>query len=370
MKSYICAIGTANPPYKIPQMQVADFMAQALQFGEQETRKLKALYRVSGINQRYSVLEDYTKTNGLFSFFPNTPDLEPFPTVQQRMQVYREHALALSEQAIRSCLNNTAVSLPQITHLITVSCTGMYAPGLDIELVEKLGLTPHVQRTAVNFMGCYAAFNAIKLADAICKSDPKAKVMLVCTEICTIHFQKSPEHDHLVSNALFGDGAAAVLMQGQPGTALSFELQSFHCDLAPAGKRDMAWHIGDTGFEMTLSSYVPDLIKKGIKDLTDRLLLGLKTTIDEIKLFAIHPGGRRILEVIEQELGMTRDQNRFAYQVLKEFGNMSSATVLFVLKELMDSLSPEEKDEPVLSFAFGPGLTLESMLLKVHYAKV
>ncbi len=369
MKSYICAIGTANPPHKIPQMQIADFMAAALQFDEPATRKLKALYRVSGIGQRYSVLQDYTRQNGDFTFYPNTPTLEPFPTVQMRMNEYRKYALELSERAIRSCLTQAAkVSLPDITHLITVSCTGMYAPGLDIELVERLGLSTSVQRTAVNFMGCYAAFNAIKLADALCKSDPLAKVMLVCTEICTIHFQKDAAQDHLVSNALFGDGAAAVLMQSQPNDEVSLELQSFHCDLAPAGTREMAWHIGDTGFEMTLSSYVPDLIKKGIKELTDRLLHGLKTTVSEINLFAIHPGGRRILEVIEQELGMTRDDNRFAYQVLRDFGNMSSATVLFVLKELMDSLTAKEQDAPVLSFAFGPGLTLESMLLKVHYA--
>jgi predicted naringenin-chalcone synthase len=370
MKSYICGIGTANPPNKIPQMQVADFMATALQMDEQDTRKLKALYRMSGIGQRYSVLEDFTRQNGDYTFFPNTQDLEPFPTVQQRMDVYRKHALDLSEQAVRNCLEQLSnVALPDLTHLITVSCTGMYAPGLDIELVERLELNSCVQRTAVNFMGCYAAFNAIKLADAICKADPSARVMLVCTEICTIHFQKHPEQDHLVSNALFGDGAAAVLMQGQPCQEVSLELQSFHCDLAPAGKRDMAWHIGDTGFEMTLSSYVPDLIKNGIKQLTERLLQGLRTTVSEIKLFAIHPGGRRILEVIEQELGMTRDDNRFAYRVLHEFGNMSSATVLFVLKDLMASLTAQQKNEPVLSFAFGPGLTLESMLLKVHYAE-
>ena len=344
-------------------------MAEALQFDTQQTRKLKALYRVSGIGQRYSVLEDYTRRNGEFTFYPNSPNLEPFPTVQQRMDLYRKHAVNLSEEAIRNCLAHTpSITLAGLTHLITVSCTGMYAPGLDIELVERLELSPCVQRTAVNFMGCYAAFNAIKLADAICKADPKAKVMLVCTEICTIHFQKYTEQDHLVSNALFGDGAAAVLMQGEPCQEVSLELQSFHCDLAPAGKREMAWHIGDTGFEMTLSSYVPDLIKKGIKQLTERLLQGLKTTASEIKLFAIHPGGRRILEVIEQELGMSRDDNRFAYQVLRDFGNMSSATVLFVLKALMDSLTAKEQDEPVLSFAFGPGLTLESMLLKVHYA--
>lgn len=371
MKSYICAIGTANPAYKIPQMQIADFMATALQFDEQQTRKLKALYRVSGIGQRYSVLEDYQLANGNFSFFPNTPDLEPFPAVQKRMDLYKKHAVALSEQAIANCLNKMpGIEISSITHLITVSCTGMYAPGLDIELVEKLGLNSTVQRTAVNFMGCYAAFNAIKLADAICKSTPDAKILLVCTEICTIHFQKYTEQDHLVSNALFGDGAAAVLMQGQPDGEFSLELESFHCELAPAGKQEMAWHIGDTGFEMTLSSYVPDLIKSGIRKLTDNLLQGLKTQLAEIKLFAIHPGGRRILEVIEQELGMTREDNRYAYQVLRDYGNMSSATVLFVLKELMENLTYKEQHEPVLSFAFGPGLTLESMLLKVHYAGV
>ncbi|MCC9166472.1 type III polyketide synthase [Pontibacter harenae] len=370
MKSYICAIGTANPPYKIPQMQVAEFMADALQFDEQQTRKLKALYRVSGIGQRYSVLEDYTRPNGEFEFYPNTPTLEPFPTVQQRMGLYQKHAVDLSETAINNCLLQNPDTKPaDLTHLITVSCTGMYAPGLDIELVERLQLNSTIQRTAVNFMGCYAAFNAIKLADTICRADESAKVMVVCTEICTIHFQKYTEQDHLVSNALFGDGSAAVLIQGQPCQEVNLELQSFHCDLAPAGKQEMAWHIGDTGFEMTLSSYVPDLIKEGIGQLTDRLLKGLETNLSEIKYFAIHPGGRRILEVIEQELNLTHDDNRFAYKVLREFGNMSSATVLYVLKALMSSLTKEDKDEPVLSFAFGPGLTLESMLLKVHYAK-
>ncbi|GAB3528689.1 type III polyketide synthase [Pontibacter brevis] len=350
-------------------MQIADFMSAALQFDEENTRKLKALYRVSGIGQRYTVLEDYTRRNGEFTFFPNTPTLEPFPTVQQRMELYRQHAAGLSEEAIRNCLKQApGVSTDEITHLITVSCTGMYAPGLGIELVERLGLRPSVQRTAVNFMGCYAAFNALKLADALCKADPKAKVMIVCTEICTIHFQKYTEQDHLVSNALFGDGSAAVLVQAQPNEQVSLELQSFHCHLAPAGKAEMAWHIGDTGFEMTLSSYVPALIKEGIKELTDQLLKNLKTKLSHIGLFAIHPGGRRILEVIEQELSMSRDDNRYAYQVLRDFGNMSSATVLFVLKALMESLTPDKKDEPVLSFAFGPGLTLESMLLKVHYA--
>lgn len=366
MNSFLCAIGTANPSLQIPQMQIAGFMADALGFDVTDTRKLQALYRVSGIEQRYTVLEDYTKTNGDFTFFPNTPDLEPFPTVKPRMDLYRQHALQLSIDAINDCLGQIPeVTLSAITHLITVSCTGMYAPGLDIDILEELHLSPSIQRTAINFMGCYAAFNGLKVADAFCQANPKAKVLVVCTEICTIHFQKSKETDHLISNALFGDGAAAVLVQAKPTENICFQIDSFHCDLVPAGKKEMAWHISDFGFEMTLSSYVPDMIQQGIRQLTTNLLQNLPVSLEDIKLFAIHPGGRKILECIEKELGLVKNDNRFAYEILRNFGNMSSATVLFVLKALQESLTPEQESEPVLSFAFGPGLTLESMLLKV-----
>jgi len=368
MNSYICAIGTANPPLRIPQMQIAGFMAEALGFNATDTRKLQALYRVSGIEHRYTVLEDYTKANGDYTFYPNTPDLEPFPTVKSRMALYKEHALALSVTAINDCLSQIPeVTLSSITHLITVSCTGMYAPGLDIEILEELHLPGTIRRTAINFMGCYAAFNGLKAADAFCQANPQARVLVVCTEICTIHFQKYRETDHLISNALFGDGAAAVLIQAQPTESVNLSLESFHCDLVPSGKKEMAWHISDFGFEMTLSSYVPDMIKKGIRQLTDNLLQHLPVSFQDIQLFAIHPGGRKILECIEHELGLTKSHNRFSYDILRHFGNMSSATVLFVLKSLMESLSPEQDGDPILSFAFGPGLTLESMLLKVHY---
>lgn len=369
MSSYICAIGTSNPPYRLAQMQIADFMAEALQFDGRDTRKLKALYHKSGIDYRYTVIDDYGKENGDFSFFPNTPGLEPFPTIKPRMALYRQNALELSVTAIQDCLQQVPDTKPEVfTHLITVSCTGMYAPGLDIELIEALGLSTQIQRTAVNFMGCYAAFNAIKLADAICKADSKAQVMIVGIEICTIHFQKRSETDHLVSNAIFGDGAAAVLIKGQsqPGQA-SLSLESFQCEVVPAGVKEMAWHIADLGFEMTLSSYVPEMIKSGIRQLAESLLRQLNMRLEEVRFFAIHPGGRKILEVIEQELGLSQNDNRFAYQVLRQYGNMSSVTVLFVLKELLQAMHPGDDGEHVLSFAFGPGLTLESMLLKVHY---
>ncbi|HEX8350408.1 MAG TPA: type III polyketide synthase [Hymenobacter sp.] len=367
MTTYLCAIGTATPPNLIPQPQIADFMASAMQLDAPSTRKLQALYRVSGIGQRYSVLPDYGLQNGEFTFFPNTPDLEPFPTVGQRMSVYRTHALPLSVAAAEDCLRQMPdVAKEAITHLITVSCTGMYAPGLDIELVATLGLSTAIKRTCVNFMGCYAAFNALKLADAFCRADADACVLIVCTELCTIHFQKNNEEDHLVSNALFGDGSAAAIVRGRPANQHpSLALTAFHCEIEPDGHTDMAWHINDFGFEMTLSSYVPRMIQRGIRQLTENLLRNLPVELKDIRAFAIHPGGRKILETIEQELGLTTKDNRFAYNVLREYGNMSSATVLFVLRELLQTLTSANSGEPVLSFAFGPGLTLEAMLLTV-----
>jgi len=366
MKSYLCAIGTANPEHKIAQMQIAGFMADALQFDAADTRKLAALYRVSGIESRHTVLSDYDQKNGDFSFFPNTPGLEPFPAVAPRMAAYREHALPLSVKAAEACFAQLPAFNPQeVTHLITVSCTGMYAPGLDIELIEALDLLPTTERTAINFMGCYAAFNALKVANTICKAHSEANVLVVCTELCTLHFHTSAEHDHLVSNALFAAGAAAVLVSGTPHPGFNLEMEAFHCELMSGGKKDMAWHIGNSGFEMTLSAYIPELIRQGIKKLTDNLLKRLNLDLEAINWFAIHPGGRKILEAIELELGLTKEDNRFAYAVLREFGNMSSVTVLFVLQKLLAALQPENHDERILSFAFGPGLTMESMLLKI-----
>ena len=194
-------------------------------------------------------------------------------------------------------------------------------------------------------------------------------MLIVSVELCTLHFQKSPEEDHLISNALFGDGAAAALVLAEPlpNEAPSLALQAFHCGLEPDGLDDMAWHINDFGFEMTLSSYVPKLIQRGIRRLTDGLLASLPVQLADIRHFAIHPGGRKILETIETELGLTRDDNRHAYRVLRDYGNMSSATVLFVLRDVLAAATLADNGAPVLSFAFGPGLTMEAMLLEISF---
>ncbi len=334
-----------------------------------DATRLQALYRATGIKNRYSVLKDYGTTPEDYSFFPKNSRLDPFPSIGPRMVAFQKEALPLCLKAVEDLETNTRLRSSwksEITHLVTVSCTGMYAPGLDLDLLKELGLSGEVQRTAINFMGCYAAFNAMKVADHICRSHPSANVLVVCVELCTLHFQNKASQDNLLANALFADGAAAMLISSEKGAGMNLSLANFHCGVEQSGEGDMAWKIGDFGFEMRLTSYVPDIIKSGINTLTKGLLKRHGGSIDKIDYFAIHPGGKRILEAIEEALNIDKMENWAAYDVLKTYGNMSSATVLFVLKRLMQSLTSEDHGKKILSFAFGPGLTLESMLLQIN----
>ncbi|WP_041951965.1 type III polyketide synthase [Spirosoma spitsbergense] len=372
--SFINAIGTAVPEHEHAQTQLAHFMANALQLDEPAQRRMGALYRQTKISRRYSVLPDYSQTNGEFTFYPNTPDLEPFPSVGQRMEVYKREAMPLALRAVRDCLANyPAFAVRSVTHLIVVSCTGFYAPGPDIDLVEALGLPGTTQRLLIGFMGCYGAFNGLKAADAIVRADPQANVLVVCIELCTIHFQKSNEVSNWLANALFSDGAAAVLVQGQAHPDQSFRLQSFQCDLLPDGRDEMAWTIGNQGFDMVLSQQVPDVIRHHIGHVLHRILNQNGLAVADIDYFALHPGGRRILDLIETEFAIDRTKTHHAYDVLDQYGNMSSASVLFVLKAIWNELAeatacatgpmPDGFTQTIAGIAFGPGLTLESMLL-------
>jgi prepilin-type processing-associated H-X9-DG protein len=363
--SYITAISIANPTHRFPQPSIAEFMLKAMQFKNGESRKLKAVFRASGISYRHSVLEDYGRTEN-FDFYPQSNN-DAFPSTSSRLDIFRAHALPLSVNAAQGVFaKSNHITPDSITHLIVVCCTGMYAPGLDIELVKALNLKTTVHRTAINFMGCYAAFNALKIADSFCRGEKGAKVLIVCTELCSLHFQREATDDNLLANALFADGSAAVLVEGETTSKLQLAITAFHSDLVPDGNNDMAWTIGDLGFEMRLSAYVPDIIRRSISHLTKVLLDKIPKKFSDIKFFAIHPGGKKILEVIEQELNISKKQNSAAYKVLENYGNMSSPTILFVLNELVNILTPEDLDEHILSFAFGPGLTMESMVLKIN----
>ena len=323
-----------------------------------DSRKLRFLYQQSGIRSRYSVVPDYSRPVSEWKFYPQSENLEPFPSLEQRMAVFNRYAPQLSVDAIRNCLELHPE--PGITHLITVSCTGMSAPGLDLQVAELLDLPKNIFRTSVNFMGCYAAIHALKMADAFCTSDPHAKVMVVCTELCTLHFQREPTMDNIASSLLFSDGAAACLVtNGGEG----LELRHFYSEVVPKGKRDMAWELSSSGFLMTLSGYVPDLIEEDFHSVVQRSLQHGALHREDITDWCIHPGGKRILQAIQKSMGLPEGSLRQSYDVLHDYGNMSSATILFVLKKMMHQ---KTRKKNIFGAAFGPGLTVETFTASMN----
>jgi predicted naringenin-chalcone synthase len=358
--SKIISIGTAVPAFRHPQQEILPFMQRIYALGEVDKRKLKFLYQQCGIETRYSVIPDYTRAIGEWVFYPPTENLEPFPSLEQRMQWYRRHAAPLSRKAIHRCLEGK-LDAQEVTHLITVSCTGMSAPGLDLELVESLGMSRTVFRSSVNFMGCYAAVHALKLADALCSAQPGSRVLIVCTELCTLHFQQEPTGDNMMSSLLFSDGSAATLVvsDDQPGRGL--RLNGFYSEIEFQGKKDMTWDLSSTGFRMTLTSYIPDLIEADFAGLVNHALEKNNVRQDHISHWCVHPGGRKILDSIYKSLAFTNGHLKDSYDILKEYGNMSSPTILFVLQRIMDKLDYNQPN-CIFGAAFGPGLTMETFI--------
>lgn len=358
--SYITNIATAVPDYGYDQNVLMQFYSNATS-DESAKRKIKILAAKSGISTRYSVLEDYGLSPDEFTFFPKNKELLPTPTLSQRMAIFKKEALKLSLKAIYN-LPNFETEKEAITHIITVTCTGLFAPGLDIELIHALELPPTTHRSSVNFLGCNAAIIALKQADDICNSHENAKVLVVCTELCTLHFQTNYTDDYLLSNLLFADGSAAVLVSSAPKKgplSKNIKITGFNSFCIPDSHNEMAWQLSETGFIMNLTSYVADLIKANIKQMLDNL--GVDK--EEIDYWAVHPGGKKIVENFITAMGLTATDLAASYKVLNNYGNMSSPTVLFVLKHILDNIEPNQSDKKIFAAAFGPGLTVETMQL-------
>jgi predicted naringenin-chalcone synthase/4-hydroxybenzoate polyprenyltransferase len=354
--SYLTAIETAVPEKCFSQETLTGFYSASTD-DEIVKRKIRIIAGKTGIAKRYSVIDDFDKKVEDYTFFSKTPTLLPEPGLTQRMAWYKRHVTNLSMNAIKKIQGFDNLK-KEITHLITVTCTGLFAPGLDIELIRSLGLKPTIQRSSVNFMGCNAAIIALKQANAICNSEPNANVLIVCTEICTIHFQKRYNDDYILSNLLFGDGAAAVLVSSKPSdTGYPVEISKFHSFILHNGYEDMAWQLSESGFIMNLTSYVPDLIKNNIGP----MLASIDVRAEQIRHWAIHPGGKKILDDFAAALELDRCCLAASYDVLKNYGNMSSPTVLFVLKEVLEKATGPVQGELGFAAAFGPGLSIETM---------
>jgi len=360
--SRIISIGTAVPQYGTQQSAILDYMVSAYD-DDTASRKLSLLFNHSGINSRYSVLPDFNNPNSTDLFFTAN---NGSPTVEERLNVYKDEAVLLGIDAIRDSFQKIDTSIAEfgITHLITVTCTGISAPGLDAEIMNHLNLPNEIFHVAINFMGCNAAFHALKLSEMITKTDENAKVLIVCVELCTLHFKPKNNHDNLLSNTIFGDGASALIVTSDAYATLykksGLKINGFYSILLNRGKDLMGWNINPVNFEMILDSKVPEFIGEEINGIILKAGRKLNIAPETIDNWAIHPGGKKILDTIKQQLHMNDSDLVHSYKVLNEYGNMSSPTILFVLNEILKAnLKP---DETIFSIGFGPGVSIETAL--------
>ena len=273
-----------------------------------------------------------------------------FPTTQARMQRWEAEAPALAEATLLEL--GLEAEGPGITHIIVATCTGFVAPGLDRGIIARFSLPPSVERTSVGFMGCQAAINALKLAWHIVRSTPRARVLVVCLELCTLHLQDTTALEQLLCFLLFADGCAAAIVSADP---VGLRLDGFDSVVLPEAADQITWRIGDYGFDMTLSGMVPFTLAHALPDLAPVMLGGRE--VGDVDLWAVHPGGRSILDAVAHGLELPAEALATSRGVLADFGNMSSATVMFVLERMMR----EGRRGLGCALAFGPGLSAEAM---------
>ena len=361
MAAYIHQIETATPPYLYRQDEIRDRMKEIVPGDKKEKRIIHHLYGRSGIETRYSVVDDF-RINGSHSLFFNGQGATP--GTKSRNEMYITEGRKLFVDVAEKLVKNSSFSPGDITHLITVSCTGFYAPGPDFDIIRTLGISPSAERYHLGFMGCYAAIPALKLANQICRANTNATVMIVSVELCTIHFQANPKMDNLLSSSVFADGGAGAIVSNQIPTETAYKIDGFASSIIENVAEDMAWSIGDNGFNMTLSNYIPEILGDGLSGFLKPVLEQFDVSIEEISQWGVHPGGRAILDKVEKTLTLPKSMLSASRKVLAKYGNMSSATILFVLKELMKQKEAVESPENTLAMAFGPGLTIESAMLK------
>lgn len=380
MRVVISGIASATPPGVATQEQALDLMVAAAGLTGDKLRFARAIFERSGIHRRASVLCD---RGGVQSFYP--PAGGP-PGTAARMELYARHAPPLAARACAEALSLANVPAGAVTHLVTASCTGFGAPGVDIELIDRLGLRPDVRRIHVGFMGCHAAINALAAASAIVRAhrdrDVPVRVLIACVELSSIHLQPSDRPDHIVAGALFGDGAGACVLCGEPdaggaSAGPSLELLDTGSMLVPDSRDAMGWSIGDHGFAMTLAEGVPGLVREHLRAWLDPWLertLGSAPNLRHLD-WCVHPGGPRILEAVRDALDLDPASLRFSREVLRDHGNMSSATILFILERMLRDHSSvaapvggggggRDHRRPVVMLAFGPGLSLEAALAR------
>lgn len=352
-RAYINRIATAVPPHDVHR-KFLDY-APSMVADARARRLFQRMAERAQIEHRYSFVAPHADPaeldrGGLFR-------RGAFPGTAARMRLYEAHALDLALETLANL--DLGADADRVTHLLVTSCTGFYAPGLDLQIMGRLGLRPETERTMIGFMGCQAAIPALKLASHIVRSQPGARVLTVHLELCTIHLQETEQLESLLSFVLFADGCAASLVSAEP---TGFEITGFKAAVLPQSAGQITWHIGDQGFLMWLDGAVPGTIARGVPAHVESLLEGRGP--GEL-LWAVHPGGRSVLDAVEDSLGLPAESLEASRGVLRDYGNMSSPTVMFVLSRL---LGRARRGEEGMALAFGPGLTAEAMTFRMAAA--
>ena len=352
--AYINRVATAVPPYDVHDA-FRRFAQSLLNDDRRNSLLFQRMADKSGIEHRYSCLSpsnllegDRVDTKGFYA-------CGDFPNTAVRMRRFEQHAPALAQAAVDR-LQLGGAECDRITHLLITCCTGFSAPGLDLELIERCRLPSTVERTTIGFMGCYAAINALKLARHIVRSEASARVLIVNLELCTLHLQDTTDLEQMLSFLLFGDGCAACIVSADP---VGVALDSFHAVLVPSTSGLITWNIREAGFDMVLSGGVPAAIHDGLREHGNEILAG--APVASIDLWAVHPGGRTVLDAVERALDLAPAALASSRDILRRYGNMSSATVMFVIDNLLRSVA---RGHTGCAMSFGPGLIAETMLFR------
>ncbi|MFQ5526822.1 MAG: type III polyketide synthase [Thermoanaerobaculia bacterium] len=364
MSLTIVGLGTMVPGEPVPQQRAAEVAARLFEATPERERTLSTLYRWTRVASRHSVLSDgpsgSTGTHQQF-FAPWSGEGDKGPTTRERMDRYEAHAAPLALAASRSALDEAGTEPGDLTHLVTVSCSGFSAPGVDVALLKQLGLSPDIARSHIGFMGCHGALNALRVARSFVEADPASRVLVCAVELCTLHAHYGWDPEQIVANAIFSDGAAALVGAGrQTGRPDAWTVAANGSRIMADSEDAMTWRVHDHGFEMTLSPRVPDLIREHVRPWLEGWLAEQGLSMDDVGSWAIHPGGPRILDAVARAAGLDKQRLTASYEVLERYGNMSSPTILFLLKRLKD----EGAALPLVALGFGPGLAIEAALIR------
>jgi predicted naringenin-chalcone synthase len=353
----ILGIGTALAPYASRQQGLVRALAPALEPGSARERLARRIFRHSCIDERRFCIPDFLGSGARELYAGGPPGLE------RRMRVYQREAPALAASACERALKRARVTADEITHLVVVTCTGIFNPGPDVELALRLRLRAEVERTLVGFMGCSGAFHGLRVARRAA-AEPGARVLLVCVELGSVHQRGETDAGGLVAQSLFADGAGALVLGacGETEGALA-ELGAARTWLAPGTRDALTWELRDDGFAVRLSPALPSLVGSAVARFVAPLLESAAP--GERLAWLVHPGGAAILRAVERGLGLAREDLAASWSVLRRFGNTSSVAILYVLEEALPGLAP---DSEALLIGFGPGLTFEAVRLRVGVA--